>query len=105
MGFNGLPGLAATEHAILSLLICGQEMYGLEMVDKSKGLLKRGTIYVTLNRMEEKGYLTSRHEEKPADRPGLPRRLYKITGHGSRVVRAWDAAAAAWSGGVVGGLA
>ncbi len=105
MAFNGLPGLSATEHAILSLLIAGRELYGLEMVERSKGGLKRGTIYVTLNRMEEKGYVSSRHESKPENQPGLPRRLYKVTGHGARVLRTWDAANAVWESGAVGGLA
>jgi DNA-binding PadR family transcriptional regulator len=29
-------------------------MFGLEIIDQSAGLLKSGTIYVTLQRMEEK---------------------------------------------------
>ena len=32
-------------------------MYGLELVTESEGALKRGTVYVTLGRLEEKGYV------------------------------------------------
>jgi DNA-binding PadR family transcriptional regulator len=51
--------------------------------------LKRGTVYVTLGRMEEKGYITSRLEAPPADSGGLPRRVYAPTSLGRRVLAAW----------------
>lgn len=95
------PRLSAKEYLILDLLRCGVERFGLEMVKESKGALKRGTVYVTLNRMAEKGYLTSRHEKDPKD-PGMPRRLYMITGEGARALRIADAAAAAASAEVGG---
>jgi DNA-binding PadR family transcriptional regulator len=37
-------------------LLRHQELYGLQLVAASRGRLKRGTVYVTLRRMEEKGY-------------------------------------------------
>ena len=64
-------------------------MYGLELVAASKGRLKRGTVYVTLGRMEEKGLVTSRLEDAPPDAGGLPRRLYEATALGRRVHEAW----------------
>jgi DNA-binding PadR family transcriptional regulator len=82
---------------ILDQLRSGREMFGLEMVKASNGSLKRGTVYVTLNRMTEKRLVTSRQEKEPAD-PGMPRRLYEITGHGQRVLNAVDAAAAVFYG-------
>lgn len=83
--------LSKNEAVILGLLTAGeQEMYGLEMVKKSEGKLKLGTIYVTLSRLEEKGYVESRKEFN--DSVVVPRRLYKITGTGVREVRAWTAA-------------
>jgi DNA-binding PadR family transcriptional regulator len=66
------------------------EMYGLEMVKKSEGKLKLGTIYLTLSRMEEKGYATSKREVAPTS--VVPRRLYQITGTG-----AWIAAQEAFN--------
>lgn len=65
-------------------------MYGLELVQKSDHGLARGTVYVTLERMAERGLVESRQEDKPAHVPGIPRRLYKPTGAGQRVLRAWQ---------------
>ena len=88
-----IPRLSAKEAEILRLLIAHGEMYGLELV-KSSESLKRGTVYVTLSRMAEKGYVESRAEEVQ-EGDGPPKRLYRATGHGVRVLRAWDAAGAA----------
>jgi DNA-binding PadR family transcriptional regulator len=81
--------LPAKESLILDLLAARDEMYGLELVATSVGRLKRGTVYVTLSRMEEKGYVESRQESRKAGAIGLPRRLYRITPLGLRVHRAW----------------
>jgi PadR family transcriptional regulator, regulatory protein PadR len=89
-----LPRLSSTEHLILALL-SGDEMFGLQLVEQSKGTLKRGTVYVTLGRMQDKGYVESRREKQPAGAIGLPRRLYKPTAYGLRVLAAWEAAARA----------
>ena len=67
----------------------GEDQYGLQLVAASKGRLKRGTVYVTLGRMEDKGYVTSRAEDAPDGAGGLPRRLYKATPYGLRVLKAW----------------
>jgi DNA-binding PadR family transcriptional regulator len=81
--------LSGKERAILELLAHG-EHYGLQLVTASKGRLKRGTVYVTLGRMEDKGYVTSRAEEAPDGAGGLPRRLYEATPYGLRVLKAWS---------------
>lgn len=94
-----MPRLSEKEYLILDLLRSGGERFGLEMVHETKGQLKRGTIYVTLGRMVEKGYLRSRQEKDPKD-PGMPRRLYSITGEGVAMLRSADAAAAAFERGV-----
>ena len=72
-------------------------MYGLQLVEDSKGRLKRGTVYVTLGRMEEKGLIESELEPSPAGHGGLPRRLYRATGHGIRVFQAYEAMARTFS--------
>jgi DNA-binding PadR family transcriptional regulator len=83
--------LSNKEALILRLLITsGGEMYGLEMVQKSDRGLARGTVYVTLERMAERGLVESRQEDKPSHVPGIPRRLYKPSGVGERVYRAWE---------------
>jgi PadR family transcriptional regulator, regulatory protein PadR len=80
-----LWSLSEKEAAILQLLSVEEELYGLQLVDRSEGQLKRGTVYVTLGRMEEKGLVCSRLEEETPKRGGLPRRLYKQTALGRTV--------------------
>jgi PadR family transcriptional regulator, regulatory protein PadR len=89
---SDLPRLSTTERIILQLLQDCGELFGLQMVERSGGSLKRGTVYVTLGRMQEKGYLESRQEPLPEGAIGLPRRLYRPTGHAMRVMAAWQAA-------------
>ena len=74
---------------MLELLTRDKQMYGLELVAASDGALKRGTVYVTLGRMEEKGYVTARQEEAPVGAGGLPRRIYAATPLGRELLRAW----------------
>src|SRR5437660_5489307 len=89
-----VPTLPLKESVVLELLLekCSNGMYGLELVTKSKGKLKRGTVYVTLSRMEDKGYVESWQEESEADKERLPRRLYRPTGFGQKVYEAWQLA-------------
>jgi PadR family transcriptional regulator, regulatory protein PadR len=86
--------LSPKESLILDLLIEEPELYGLQLVNASKRQLKRGTVYVTLGRMEEKGYVVSRLEPGPPSGGGLPRRLYRSTPLGRRVRAAWSRASA-----------
>lgn len=89
------PSLSRKEALILEMLVeGGRELYGLEMVDASNGELKRGTIYVTLQRLQEKGFIDSRQESRPAPEIGIPRRLYVATGLGQRAFTAYLAAKA-----------
>jgi PadR family transcriptional regulator, regulatory protein PadR len=91
------PKLSAKEAEVLSLLIANGEMYGLELVNRSNGELKRGTVYVTLGRMEDKGFVESMREEVTAG-DGPPRRIYSATGLGVRAYRAMEYAARAFAG-------
>ncbi len=88
----GAPSLTlpAKERLILELLVAHGTLYGLELVDRSSGTLKRGTVYVTLGRMEAKGFLTSERENQPDGAIGLSRRHYRATGLGERALRAWS---------------
>lgn len=97
-----LPSLSRKEARVLTLLANGgREMFGLEMIEASGGELKRGTIYVTLQRMQEKGFIESRQEARPAPEVGIARRLYRITGLGSRVLAAYEAARSVMSADVI----
>ena len=91
-----VPRLATKERLILELLIAEEELYGLQLVRASRGKLKRGTVYVTLGRMADKGFVDYR-EEKKDDVPGLPRRIFKATSTGQSVLRAWEAAELSWA--------
>ena len=84
-----LPSISSTESHVLELLQ-GDERYGLELVEASGGRLKRGTVYVTLGRMERKGFVASRQEAQSPGAIGLPRRLYKATAYGSKVLEAYQ---------------
>jgi DNA-binding PadR family transcriptional regulator len=81
------------EVEVLQLLASGREMYGLELIKRSGGTLKRNSIYVVLGRMEDQSYIKGR-EVKVEGMPGLPRRLYKITGLGQQALAMWNAAQA-----------
>jgi DNA-binding PadR family transcriptional regulator len=81
------------ELLVLELLVRDQESYGLQLVAASRGRLKRGTVYVTLGRMEDKGYIASRLDDPPIGAGGLPRRIYSPTALGRRMLRAWTSGA------------
>ena len=83
------PTLPPKERLILELLVAAGPMYGLQLVQQSQGALKRGTVYVTLGRMESKGFVESEQESLPPGAIGLPRRLYRPTALGERMLRAW----------------
>ena len=85
--------LSPKELLVLELLLRHQDLYGLQLVATSGGRLKRGTVYVTLGRMEEKGYIASTLEAAPSGMGGLPRRLYAATPLGRRMFAAWTSGA------------
>ena len=50
--------------------------------------VSRGAVYVTLDRLERKGYVRSRLGAPTAERGGKAKRLFTITAAGRRAVRA-----------------
>ncbi len=97
------PRLSQKEALVFELL-GSHECYGLELVRKSGGKLKRGTVYVTLQRMEDKGLIESYVKEKPPTESGIPRRMYRMTGHGAQVWQAYQAAEAVMAGAIGEGV-
>jgi DNA-binding PadR family transcriptional regulator len=87
---QAIPSLPPKERLILDLLVSQGPLFGLQLVALSEGALKRGTVYVTLGRMEAKGFIRSEQEAMPPGAIGLPRRLYYPTPLGERVRRAWS---------------
>jgi DNA-binding PadR family transcriptional regulator len=88
MAADGLT-LPAKERLILEALAENGPQFGLQLVEGSRGQLKRGTVYVTLGRMERKGLIASDQDPPVPGAIGLPRRVYRATPLGARALRAW----------------
>lgn len=88
--------LARNEALILRLLREHGETYGLRLVALSDGALTQGTVYVTLGRMGVKGYIES-WVAMIAGFTGPPRRLYRASAYGTRMLEAQEAFARAVS--------
>lgn len=77
-----------TEMTVLSLLMNSPKgLYGLQVVDQSEGSIKRGSVYVLLGRLEEKGFVSSALAKVDSNHPGLPRPIYKLTAPGQKVLQ------------------
>ena len=81
-----LPRVSPREFVILGLLVDRGEMFGLQLVEALPDELTRGSVYVTLQRMEAKELVTSREAADKAGGP--PRRMYRTTGRGYRLYTA-----------------
>ena len=92
MKTNEFPSLSGKEFLIMEMLIDEDEMFGLEMVETSDGELKKGTIYVTLQRMMDKGLIESFEEERGENENGIARRIYSTTAYGERIFKAQELA-------------
>ena len=75
--------ISKTEFLILQIMVNhGADIYGLEIIKESDNRIKRGTIYTTLSRMEDKGIITSTKEDEIQEGLTAKRRMYTITGAG-----------------------
>jgi DNA-binding PadR family transcriptional regulator len=61
---------------------------GWALAAASNGRIKRGTVYVLLGRMVDKGFLESEVGDRPAGQSGPPRRIYRLTALARRVLEA-----------------
>lgn len=87
-----IPRLSFKEATILRLLVSGEEMSGLELIEAAQGELKRGAIYITLGILTDKGYVESRQVPAAALPGALQRRLFRCSGFGKRVLATWELA-------------
>lgn len=55
-----------------------------EIETRTSRRVSRGAAYVTLDRLQEKGLLSSRVVDAPAEAGGRPRRRYRVTTAGRR---------------------
>lgn len=80
------------EAAIMEVLIRG-ELYGREIRNgyerRTDAEMPLGSLYVTLDRMEAKGFLASRMGESSSERGGNRRKYYKLTGSGISGLNLW----------------
>jgi len=82
------------EAEILAILING-EKYGQAIRDeyqkRTRKTLPLGSLYVTLDRMEDKGFVKSRLEDNPGEaRVGNRRKYFKVTASGSRSLSVFE---------------
>ena len=77
--------------AILHLHEQKQQAYGSAIRDeietRAQRAVPRGSIYVTLDRLEEKGLLASRDGDATPERGHRPKRLFTVTPAGVRAVK------------------
>lgn len=68
---------------LLAVLQCGDDAYGVtvqeELARHTTRRVASGAIYMTLDRLEKKGLLTSTLSEPIAERGGRAKRCYKVT--------------------------
>lgn len=79
------------QFVLLALLHLGGESYGVPIVDeierRTGRSVSRPAVYVTLRRLEEKGYVSSWMGDPTPERGGKPRRHVKIEADGKRALR------------------
>jgi len=76
---------------LLALLRLGENAYGMtirrEIQDKTGRHVSLGAVYTTLNRLEEKGYVSSWVGEPTPERGGRAKRFFKINAAGARALK------------------
>ncbi|MBI1355701.1 MAG: PadR family transcriptional regulator [Acidobacteria bacterium] len=85
--------LGQFEQLVLTAVVTlGEDAYGVTIHKKVQelALSKTGTlgaIYVTLDRLEDKGYVSSSLSEPTPERGGRAKRCYRIEGAGERALK------------------
>jgi DNA-binding PadR family transcriptional regulator len=77
---------------LLAVLRVGEDAYGVPIARKleetSGREVLRGSVYAALDRLEAKGFLTSRIGEPTAERGGRAKKYFRITARGVAGARA-----------------
>lgn len=89
--------------ALLAVARLGDDAYGLairqDLSERAGRDYSVGAIYTTLQRLEDKGLLTSHATEPLPVRGGRSRRLFRLTGAGAKAIRdAERQTASMWAG-------
>src|SRR5689334_5011979 len=76
---------------LTAVLMLGDQAYGMaahsRVMELAERPVLRPAVYVTLERLEEKGYLTSTLSDPTPERGGRAKRIYKMTSAGDRALR------------------
>jgi PadR family transcriptional regulator PadR len=98
------PTLGALELTVLLAVVrLGADAYGLairrDVSARTRHDYSVGAVYTTLQRLEEKGFVSSRTTDPLPVRGGRSRRQFKVTAAGQRALReAQRVAASVWDG-------
>jgi DNA-binding PadR family transcriptional regulator len=89
--------------ALLAVARLGDDAYGLavrrDLAERTDREHSIGAIYTTLQRLEDKGLLTSHASDPLPVRGGRSRRHFKLTGAGARALREAERhTASVWAG-------
>ena len=88
---------------LLAVLRLGHQAYGVairrEIEQRTERAVSRGAVYITLDRLEEKGFLSSARADEPAPRSGQARRYYRVEPEGLAALQAAHSALRSmWTG-------
>jgi PadR family transcriptional regulator len=88
---------------LLAALRLGDDAYGVRLMEELETRVgrrvSRGSVYVTLDRLEEKGLIESSLSSARPERGGRPRRVVRVTPEGvDQLRRAREALLALWDG-------
>lgn len=76
---------------LLAALRLGEDAYGVSLMEELESRIgrdvSRGSVYVTLDRMEDKGWITSELSGSRPERGGRPRRVVKVRPEGIAALR------------------
>lgn len=86
---------------IILLTLRKEEFYGYELIKKIKSTVEietsEGTIYPILTRLKTLGYVTTRWDNPES---GMPRKYYKITNEGNKMLSVMTAEWKSYSGSI-----
>lgn len=75
----------------MAVLRLGDDAYGMRIHDLLENLAKRscsyGALYTTLDRLEQKGYVSSSVGEPTPERGGRAKKYFKVDGMGMAALR------------------
>lgn len=76
---------------LLAILRLGENAYGMrvqqEIEDRTSRTCSLGALYTTLDRLEEKGFVSSRVGEPTAERGGKAKKYFRVQAAGASALR------------------